>query len=131
MSPANRTQASTWEEDAPLVASEPPPWFARALSWLIISLFAVIVVTSIVVKVSETVNARFILVTEGGADPIASPRQAVLERVHLKVGQEVKKGDPLYVEGRLEYSQTEDDKGQPRYWTDIVVQEMVMLGSTP
>lgn len=97
MSPANRTQSSTWEEDAPLVASEPPPWFARALSWLLISLFAVIVIASIAVRVSETVNARFILVTEGGADPIASPRQAVLERVNLKVGQEVKKGDPLFV----------------------------------
>jgi single-strand DNA-binding protein len=44
------------------------------------------------------------------------------------VEQYVKKGDRLYIEGRLEYSQTEDDKGNQRYWTDIVVQEMVMLG---
>ncbi len=42
----------------------------------------------------------------------------------------VKKGDRLYVEGRLEYSQTQDDQGGKRYWTDIVVTEMVMLGST-
>lgn len=46
------------------------------------------------------------------------------------VEQYVKKGDRLYVEGRLEYSQTEDDKGNQRYWTDIVVQEMVMLGGS-
>jgi single-strand DNA-binding protein len=46
------------------------------------------------------------------------------------VEQYVKKGDRLYVEGRLEYSQTTDDQGQTRYWTDIVVNEMVMLGST-
>lgn len=45
------------------------------------------------------------------------------------VEQWVKKGDRLYVEGRIEYSQTESDQG-PRYWTDIVVTEMVMLGST-
>jgi single-strand DNA-binding protein len=45
------------------------------------------------------------------------------------VEQWVKKGDRLYVEGRIEYSQTEGDGG-PKYWTDIVVQEMVMLGST-
>jgi len=32
-------------------------------------------------------------------------------------------------EGRIEYSQTEDEQGQPRYWTDIVVRDMVMLGS--
>lgn len=45
------------------------------------------------------------------------------------VEQWVKKGDRLYVEGRIEYSQTEGEGGT-RYWTDIVVQEMVMLGST-
>lgn len=45
------------------------------------------------------------------------------------VEQWVKKGDRLYVEGRIEYSQTEGEGGT-RYWTDIVVTEMVMLGST-
>jgi single-strand DNA-binding protein len=44
------------------------------------------------------------------------------------VEQYVTKGDRLYVEGRLEYSQTQDDQGNTRYWTDIVVVEMVMLG---
>lgn len=44
------------------------------------------------------------------------------------VEQYVKKGDRLYTEGRLEYSQTQDDQGGTRYWTDIVVNEMVMLG---
>ena len=47
------------------------------------------------------------------------------------VEQWVKKGDRLYVEGRIEYSQTQDDTGGVRYWTDINVQEMVMLGSGP
>lgn len=46
------------------------------------------------------------------------------------VEQWVKKGDRLYAEGRIEYSQTQDDQGGTRYWTDIVVTEMVMLGST-
>jgi single-strand DNA-binding protein len=41
----------------------------------------------------------------------------------------VHKGDRLYVEGRIEYSQTQDDQGNVKYWTDIVVREMVMLGS--
>lgn len=45
------------------------------------------------------------------------------------VEQWVHKGDRLYVEGRIEYSQTQDDQGGTRYWTDIVVNEMVMLGS--
>jgi single-strand DNA-binding protein len=41
----------------------------------------------------------------------------------------VSKGDRIYVEGRIEYSQTQDDQGGTRYWTDISVQELVMLGS--
>ena len=46
------------------------------------------------------------------------------------VEQWVKKGDRLYIEGRIEYSQTQDDRGGTRYWTDIIVNEMIMLGST-
>jgi single-strand DNA-binding protein len=46
------------------------------------------------------------------------------------VEQWVKKGHRLYVEGRLEYSQTTDDQGTVKYWTDVVVNEMVMLGSS-
>jgi single-strand DNA-binding protein len=45
------------------------------------------------------------------------------------VEQWVKKGDRLYVEGRIEYSQVEGEGGT-RYFTDIVVNEMVMLGSS-
>ena len=46
------------------------------------------------------------------------------------VEQWVHKGDRLWVEGRLEYSQTQDENGGTRYWTDIVINEMIMLGST-
>jgi single-strand DNA-binding protein len=46
------------------------------------------------------------------------------------VEQWVSKGDRLYTEGRIEYSQTQDEQGNTRYWTDIVVNEMVMLGSS-
>ncbi|MEX2466107.1 MAG: single-stranded DNA-binding protein [Gemmatimonadota bacterium] len=45
------------------------------------------------------------------------------------VEQWVKKGDRLYVEGRIEYSQVEGEGGT-RYFTDIVVSDMVMLGSS-
>ena len=41
----------------------------------------------------------------------------------------VKKGDRLYVEGRIEYSDSEKD-GRKMYWTDVIVSELVMLGST-
>ena len=42
----------------------------------------------------------------------------------------VKKGDRLYVEGRIEYSESESD-GQKKYWTNVNVFEMVMLGGAP
>ena len=45
------------------------------------------------------------------------------------VEQYVSKGDRLYVEGRIEYSQTQDEQGGTKYWTNIVAQEMVMLGA--
>jgi single-strand DNA-binding protein len=40
----------------------------------------------------------------------------------------VRKGDRLYLRGQIEYSETEDDKGGKRYWTDILVRDVVMLG---
>jgi len=46
------------------------------------------------------------------------------------VEQWVKKGDRLFVEGRIEYSQTQDEHGGTRYWTDIIGYEMIMLGSS-
>jgi single-stranded DNA-binding protein len=33
------------------------------------------------------------------------------------------------VEGRLQYSQTQTPQGETRYWTDIIVRDMIMLGS--
>ena len=44
------------------------------------------------------------------------------------IEQYVHKGDRLYVEGSIEYSQTDDESGKPRYWTDIVVRDMLMIG---
>lgn len=39
-----------------------------------------------------------------------------------------KKGDRLYVEGRIEYRQWQDKEGQTRYTTEVNVREMMMLG---
>ena len=40
----------------------------------------------------------------------------------------VKKGDKLYVEGRIEYRQRQDKENQTRYTTEINVRELIMLG---
>jgi single-strand DNA-binding protein len=39
-----------------------------------------------------------------------------------------KKGDRIYVEGRIEYRQWQDKENQTRYSTEINVREMLMLG---
>ena len=40
----------------------------------------------------------------------------------------VKKGDKIYVEGRIEYRQWTDKDGQTRYSTEINVRELILLG---
>lgn len=39
----------------------------------------------------------------------------------------LKKGDKVYVEGRIEYRQWQDKENQTRYMTEINVREMIML----
>lgn len=43
----------------------------------------------------------------------------------------VKKGDPLYIEGRIRTRSWEDKDGNKRYTTEIVGNNMQMLGSAP
>ena len=87
----------TWEEQSPVVPRDPPHWFVPALAWLLIALFLTALLAAIFVHVPETVPSRFVLVPEGGADPIKSPRHAVIEQVFLRAGQRVNKGDRLLV----------------------------------
>ena len=54
-------------------------------------------------------------------------RLTVLGKLVDVVEQYVRKGDKLYVRGRIEYSTTESNG--PKYWTDVVVNDLVMLGS--
>lgn len=42
----------------------------------------------------------------------------------------LKKGDRVYIDGRIEYRQWEGQDGQTRYTTEIRALEMIMLGSS-
>ena len=44
------------------------------------------------------------------------------------IGEYIKKGSPVYVEGRLQTRSWEDQSGVKRYSTEIVALEMKMLG---
>ncbi|MEJ2093882.1 MAG: single-stranded DNA-binding protein [Gammaproteobacteria bacterium] len=45
------------------------------------------------------------------------------------VGEYLKKGSQIYVEGRLQTRKWQDKEGKDRYTTEIVANEMQMLGS--
>jgi single-strand DNA-binding protein len=47
------------------------------------------------------------------------------------VGQYLKKGRSLYVEGRLHTSSWDDAAGQKRYRTEVVVEEVLFVGHKP
>ena len=44
-------------------------------------------------------------------------------------GEYLKKGRQVYIEGRLEYGKYTDKDGQEKYTTDIIADEMQMIGS--
>lgn len=45
------------------------------------------------------------------------------------VGEYLRKGSPIYVEGRISTDKWQDKEGKDRYTTKIIVQQMQMLGS--
>jgi single-strand DNA-binding protein len=73
--------------------------------------------------------AKFGLATNYGAGDKKKTqfhRITAWEKTAEIVQQYVHKGDPLYLEGSVEYSQTEGENGT-RYWTDIIAREVVLL----
>jgi single-strand DNA-binding protein len=82
-----------------------------------------------VAKVSLATNRVFSDRSGQQQDKTEWHRLTLWDKLADVVERYVHKGDRLYVEGRLEYSQTQDEQGNVKYWTDIVVREMVMLGS--
>jgi multidrug resistance efflux pump len=96
MSPQT-TQRGSFDLEAELLPLEPPHWIIRAAAWLLLAGFLWALLIAIVVRLPETVRCRFVLIPATGADPIQSPRQAVISHVAVDEGQPVKKGDELFV----------------------------------
>ena len=55
-------------------------------------------------------------------------RVVFFDRLAEVVGEYLKKGQPVYVEGKLRYGEYTDKEGIKRYTTDIVATEMQLLG---
>ena len=58
-------------------------------------------------------------------------RVVFFNRLAEIVGEYLRKGSQVYVEGRLQTRKWQDQSGQDRYTTEIVATEMQMLGSKP
>ena len=56
-------------------------------------------------------------------------RVVFYDRLAEIAGEYLKKGRPVYVEGRLKTRKWQDKDGQDRYTTEIIAEEMQLLGS--
>src|SRR6476646_10830709 len=94
---AQLTQRDSLDAEPELAPQEPPPWIIRSTAWLLIAAFLCGLLIAIVMRLPETVDCRFVLIPATGADPIQSPRLAIISRVVVEEGQPVKAGDDLFV----------------------------------
>ncbi len=58
-------------------------------------------------------------------------RVVFFNRLAEIVGEYLRKGSPVYIEGSLRTRKWQDQNGQDRYTTEIVAREMQMLGGRP
>ena len=91
------SRRGTLEEATEMLPKDMPPWIARSIAWLLISMAAAALLASVVVRVPETVQCRFVLVPKDGADPIQSPNLAVVSEVRATEGGQVTAGSVLFV----------------------------------
>ena len=69
----------------------------RIIGLFVLAVFGVVAAAAVLVDVPETVEAPFVLMPRGGADPVESPFDGVLEAVHVETGADVAAGDLLVV----------------------------------
>jgi len=85
------------ESDSRLLPRVPPAWTLKTAAWLIILLFAAAALGSVLIVLPETFRCPCVLVPEGGADPIQSPRMAIIRQVRIHEGQIVAAGEEMFV----------------------------------
>ena len=72
------TERSSLDAESEMLPQEPPPWIIRWTAWLLLGAFLFALLIAIVMRLPETVHCRFVLIPATGADPIQSPRQAII-----------------------------------------------------
>src|SRR5213080_3997032 len=91
------TERGSLDVESEMLPQEPPPWIIRSTAWLLLAAFLFALLVAIVMRLPETVYCQFVLIPATGADPIQSPRQAIISRVAVEEWQPVKLGEALFV----------------------------------
>ncbi len=91
------TQRGSLDVESEMLPQEPPPWIIRSTAWLLLAAFLFALLVAIVMRLPESVHCQFVLIPATGADPIQSPRQAIISHVAVEEGQPVKLGETLFV----------------------------------
>jgi multidrug efflux pump subunit AcrA (membrane-fusion protein) len=91
------TQRGSLDAESDMSPQEPPPWIIRTTAWILVAAFLFSLLLAFVLRLPESVHCRFVLIPATGADPIQSPRQAIISRVAVEEGQPVKAGEELFV----------------------------------
>jgi multidrug efflux pump subunit AcrA (membrane-fusion protein) len=85
------------EQDSGFLPERPPHWILWAVSWIFICLFVCALAIAIFVPFPDIVRCPYVIVIQGGADPIQSPCNGVVRTVLVSEGQRVAAGDELFV----------------------------------
>lgn len=91
------TERTSLDVESDMLPQEPPPWIIRSTAWLLLAAFLFALLVAVVMRLPETVHCQFVLIPATGADPIQSPRQAIISHVAVEEGQPVKLGEELFV----------------------------------
>src|ERR1043165_9909350 len=89
-------QRGTIDTESEMLPQDPPPWIIRSLAWVLLGAFLFAALFAVIMRLPETVRYPFVLVPAKGADPIQSPRQAVISKITASEGQAVKAGEELF-----------------------------------
>ena len=97
MATATVSSPDALEAESGLLPEKPPHWTLLATAGFIVLVFVIGLIIAIVVPFPDVVHCPYVLVIQGGSDPIQSPGFAVVKKVLVSEGQHVAAGDELFV----------------------------------
>jgi len=89
-------EASDEDTGQDLFPNRLPSGVAMGIGLLMILLFGAALVAAIVVPIPDTIRCPFVLIPEGGTDPVRAPVEGVLEEVRAQETREVAAGERLF-----------------------------------